>query len=173
MRKLRMPIKMETLARFLECCGYSAALRFHSKWEFITEMISVISLTNMVSQELAPGQSLIFSTPVMHSGKCECFRPNSGAVILRAQNAIYEVHFSANIGATAPGEAQLSIEVNGSPIFEGTMISTTVAAGDLNNVSRCIPIRTCGCGSETITIVNTGETTITVENPSLFVKRDA
>ena len=136
-------------------------------------MISVISLTNTVSQELAPGQSLIFGVPVMHSGKCECFRPNSGAVILRAPNAIYEVHFSANIGATAPGDAQLSIELNGSPIFEGTMISATVAAGDLNRVSCCVPIRTCCCGSETITIVNTGETTVTVENPSLFVKRDA
>lgn len=133
----------------------------------------MISLTNTNSQELAPGQSLIFGIPVLHSGKCECFRPNSGSVILRARNAIYEVNFHANIGATAPGVAQLSINLNNSPIFESTMISTTAAAGDLNSVGASIPIRTCECGCEFITVVNTGETTVTVENPSLFVKRDA
>lgn len=134
----------------------------------------MIILTNTVSQELAPGQSLTFNLKVLHTGKCECFREGSGSVILRQRNAIYGIAFSANIGATvAAGAAQLDIESNGSPLVETTMISTTAAVGDLNNVAKCTAINTCCCGPESITIVNTGETTVVVEDPSLFIKRIA
>lgn len=133
----------------------------------------MIILTNLDSQELAPGQSLTLTQELLHTGCAECHRPNSGAVILRQQKAIYDVHFSANIGATAPGVAQLAIAVNSSPLIETTMISTTAAAGDLNNVAKDTGIQTCCCGPETVTIINTGETTVTVENPSLFIKRVA
>lgn len=133
----------------------------------------MIILTNLASQELAPGQSLTFNAEVLHTGRCECHRPNSGAVILRRQQAVFGIHFSANIGATAPGVAQLSICINGSPLIETTMQSTTAAAGDLNNVAKDTAIQTCCCGPETITVVNTGETTVTVEDPSLFVERKA
>ena len=133
----------------------------------------MIILTNIASQEIAPGQSLIFTNEILHTGRCECHRPNSGSVILRQQNAIYEVHFSADIGATAPGVAQLAIAVNGSPLVETTMISTTDAAGDLNNVAKDTGIQTCCCGPETVTIINTGETTVTVADSSLFIKRVA
>jgi hypothetical protein len=92
---------------------------------------------------------------------------------MRVQNAIYEVHASANIGATTAGVAQLDILLNGSPLVEGTMISTTDAAGDVNNVAKNTAVRTCCCGPETVTIVNTGETTIVVEDPTLFIRRIA
>lgn len=133
----------------------------------------MIILTDSVSQELAPGQSLIFDTEILHTGCAECHRIGSGAVTMRMQNAIYEIHFSANIGATAPGVAQMAIDINGSPLVETTMISTTAAAGDVNNVAKDTAIKTCCCGPETCTIVNTGETTIVVENPTLFIKRVA
>lgn len=134
----------------------------------------MIILTNTASQELAPGQSLTFDTEILHTGCAECHRIGSGAVILRMQNAIYEVNFGANIGATvAAGVAQLDIELNGSPLIETTMISTTDAVGDLNNVSKTTGVKTCCCSSETITIVNTGDTTVIVEDPSLFIKRIA
>jgi len=134
----------------------------------------VIILTNTASQELAPGQSLIFDTEVLHTGCAECHRINSGAVTLRRRQAVYGINFGANIGATAPGVAQLAIEVNGSPLIETTMISTTASAGDVNNVAKTTAVQTCCCGPETVTIVNTGATTIVVEkNPSLFIKRIA
>lgn len=133
----------------------------------------MIILTNTASQELAPGQSLTFDTEILHTGCAECHRIGSGAVTLRQQQAIYEVHFSANVGATAPGVAQLAIDINGSPLIETTMVSTTAAAGDVNNVAKDTAIRTCCCGPETCTITNTGETTVIVENPSLFIKRVA
>lgn len=133
----------------------------------------MIILTNSVSQEVAPGQSLSFNTDILKTGCAECHRVGSGAVVLRQQQAIYELHFSANIGATSPGVAQLAIDINGSSMPETTIISQTAAAGDVNNVSIVDAVRTCCCGPETITVVNTGETTVVIENPSLFVKRIA
>lgn len=135
----------------------------------------MIILTNTVSQELAPGQSLIFDTTVMHTRcnnrKAECHRVGSGSVTLQFPNSIYEIDFSANVGATEPGVAQLAIGVNGSTLVETTMISTTAAAGDVNNVAKNTAVRTCCCGQEAVTITNTGTTTVVVENPSLFIKR--
>lgn len=133
----------------------------------------MIILTNTASQELAPGQSLTFDAEILHTGCAECHRAGSGAVTLRQQQAIYDIHFSANIGATAPGVAQLAIVVNGSPLPETTMISTTAAAGNVNNVAKDTALRTCCCGPETCTIVNTGDTTVVVENSTLFIKRVA
>lgn len=137
------------------------------------EMIEVIILTNSGSQELAPGQSLTFDTVVLHTGRCECYRPGSGAVIVRgACGAIFDDDFSANIGATAPGVAQIALAVGGSQMRETTMVSTTAAAGDVNRVSADTSIRTCG-GNETLTVTNTGTTTIVVENPLWRVRRVA
>ena len=133
----------------------------------------MIILTNQVSQELDPGQSLTFSMVVLRTGCAECYRQGSGAVILRKPNAIYGIDFTGNIGATAPGVAELSIMINGSPLIETPMISTTAAAGDVNNVSKRTAVQTCCCGPETCTVVNTGETSIVVENPLLFIKRVA
>ena len=133
----------------------------------------MLILTNTASQEIAPGQILIFDLTRLHTGKCECYRNGSGSVGLRAQNAIYEINFSANIGAPVAGVAELSIVANGSPLTETTMMSTTATAGDLNNVSTTTAIRTCCCSSEFVTVMNTGTTTVTVDNPSLFIKLTA
>lgn len=134
----------------------------------------MIILTNTASQELNPGQSLTFNLEILHTGKCECFRNGSGSVLLSPRNSIYDIAFGANIGSTtAATSAQLSVMVNGSPLTETTMISETTTVGNLNNVGRHTAIKTCCCGAESVSVTNTGETTIVVENPSLFIKRIA
>ena len=134
----------------------------------------MIILTNNASQELAPGQSLTFNTEILHTGCAECHRIGSGAVTLRMQQAIYEVFFKANIGSTtAATPAQFTIFLNGSPMTETTMVSTTNAVGDVNTVACETGVRTCCCGPETLTIVNNGETNIVVEQPLLKIKRVA
>ena len=133
----------------------------------------MMNLTNDTSLTLGPGQSVTFNLEILHTGDAECHRPGSGSVMLRMLRAIYDISFKANIGATAPGVANLTIFLNGSPMPETAMISATAAAGDLNNVSCSTCVRTCCCGPETITIVNNGETTITVEQPLLKIKRVA
>ena len=134
----------------------------------------MIILTNNASLELAPGQSLTFNTEILHTGCAECHRIGSGAITLRMQQAIYDIFFKANIGATtAATPAQLAMYLNGSPMTETTMVSTTAAVGDVNNVACETGVRTCCCGPENLTIVNDGESTVVVEQPLLKIKRVA
>ena len=136
----------------------------------------MLVLSNSIEQTVLPGQSVTFDTNVLHTGCAECHRPNSGVVNLTAKNAIYEIIFNANIGSTTESEqAQFAISIDGSPLLETTVISTTAAAGDLNNVSSGTLLKTCCCaGCESVTVTNTGTTTVNIgSNPCLRIKRVA
>lgn len=134
----------------------------------------MIELSNTTAQTIAAGQALTFDTVVLRSGCAESHRTNSGIVTLRADCAIYEVHFAANISGTAAGPVQLAIALDGEPLVETTLISTVGAAGDMNNVATATLVRTgCGCCGR-ITVVNNGTEPVVVgANPALFVKRVA
>ena len=131
----------------------------------------MISLSNTTAQTLEPGQSITFNTVLLHSGCAECHRPNTSSVKLRAKG-IYDIHFSANIAATAVGIAQLSIQIGGDTLNESTMIVTTATANSLNNVATAIPVKNCCDDFDRVTVTNTGSTTVLVgENPVLFISR--
>lgn len=133
----------------------------------------MIQLSNTTAQTLIPGQAITFDKVLLHTGCGECHRTNSSSVKMRANCGTYEIAFGGNIGATAATTAvQLSIQVGGETIPSSTMISTTAAVGNLNSVSRVIPIKN-SCGDyDRITVVNTGTTNVTVgANSTLFVKR--
>ena len=134
----------------------------------------MIVLSNTTAQTLAPGQSLTFDTVVLKTGCAEAHRTNSGIVTLRANNAIYELHFAANISATTAGTAQLAIALDGEPLLETTMINSIGTAGDPDNAATATLVRTgCGCCGR-VSVTNTGTTSAIVSaNPSFFVKRVA
>lgn len=134
----------------------------------------MIELSNTTAQTIAPGQSLTFDTMILKSGCAEAHRTNSGIITLRANCAIYEVHFAANIAGTAAGPVQLAILLDGEPLAETTMISTPAAAADTNNVATATLVRTgCGCCGR-ISVQNTGTSDVVVSpNPAFFVKRVA
>lgn len=132
----------------------------------------MIELSNTTAQTLTPGQAITFDRVIFKTGCAECHRANTSSVKLRA-NGTYQVSFSANIGATeAATPAQLSILLGGDPIFDGTMISTTVAVGDLNSVAKTIGVRN-SCGDyDRLTIVNSGSSNVNIgAGSSLFIKR--
>lgn len=131
----------------------------------------MISLSNTTAQTLEPGQSITFNTVLLHSGCAECHRPNTSSVKLRAKG-IYDIHFSANIAATAVGIAQLSIQIGGDTLNESTMIVTTTTANSLNNVATAVPVKNCCDDFDRVTVTNTGSTAVLVgENPVLFISR--
>ena len=135
----------------------------------------MIELSNTSEQTLTPGQSLTFDTVILKTGCAEAHRTNSGIVTLRASCAIYEVHFAANVSGTAAGPVQLSLELDGEPLPEATVVSTvTTAAADLNNVATATLIRTgCGCCGR-VNVVNTGTSDVVVSaGAALFAKRVA
>lgn len=135
----------------------------------------MIVLSNSNAQVLAAGQSATFNFVILHTGCGECYRPNSGAVNLIQNNAIYEVGYNCNIGGTAEGDAQIAISLDGTPLSETTQKVVTAAAGDLEGVSASTYVKTCCHGfAGIITLTNTGTTEINLDaNPKLSVKRVA
>lgn len=133
----------------------------------------MIELSNTTAQTIAPGQALTFDTVILNTGCGECHRANSGIITLR-KIGIYEVHFSANISGTTTGPVQLSIELDGEPLVETTMISTPVAAADADNVATSTLVKTCAGCCGRLTVVNTGTSDVVVSpNPVFYVKRVA
>lgn len=136
----------------------------------------MIELSNTNAQVLAAGQSAVFNSVILHTGCAECYRNNTGAVNLTQKNAIYEVSFNCNIGATTAGDvAEIGITLDGSPLQETNSKVVTAAAGDLQNVSAETFISTCCCGNgNTVLLTNLGTTEITLdEYPRFSVKRKA
>ena len=122
----------------------------------------MLVLSNSIDQTLNPGQSATFDVEVLHTGSGECHRPGSGAVGLKSKRGVYRLVFSGNIGAVAPGEAQIAIQYDGSPLLETTAISQTATAGDLNNVCTGTLVITCCCDGGVVTVANTGTDQITL-----------
>ena len=133
----------------------------------------MIQLTNTGEQTLQPGQSATFDTVVLKTGCSETHRLNSGLVRVKG-GGCYEVSFSANITGTAAGPVQLSIELDGEPMPETTIVNSIGTAGDLENAATSTIFRTCcGCCAR-LTVANTGTSVVTVgAGPSLSVKRVA
>lgn len=134
----------------------------------------MIELSNTAAQTIAPGQSLTFDTVILKTGCAEAHRTNSGIITLKADCAVYEIHFAANISATAAGTAQLAIALDGEPLVETTMINSIGTAGDPENAATATLVKTgCGCCGK-ISVTNTGTTSVIVSaNPAFFVKRVA
>lgn len=132
----------------------------------------MIQLTNTTAQTLSPGQALVFDAVELRTGCAELHRANSSIVTLSAKCGVYDVSFGANVSGTAAGPVQLSIELDGEPLFTGTMISTVTTAADPNSVSRTVPVRTgCGCCGR-VTVVNTGTSDVVVSpGATLYVRR--
>lgn len=134
----------------------------------------MIELTNTTAQTLEAGQAITFDKVLLKTGCGECHRASTSSVKLRSRG-IYMVSFGGNIGGATAGTAvQLSIALGGDILADGTVISTSAAANDLNAVSRTLPVQnTCG-DYDRVTVVNTGTTTVTVGAGSvLFVRRVA
>lgn len=131
----------------------------------------MIVLSNSQQQTLPPGQALTFDLVKLHSGCGECHREGSSAVKMKC-SGIYELAFHANIGGTVAGPLQLALQVGGETLLETTMISTTGAVGDLNNVGAETRVRNC-CGDyDRVTVVNTGTSDVVVDaNAALVVGR--
>lgn len=131
----------------------------------------MLAITNTAVQTLAAGATMVLPVKLIGSGTCECHRTNTNSIKMR-EHGKYEIGFSGNIGTVAEGDAQIAIAVGGVILPETTMISATIAAGDLNNVSKTTFVNNC-CGDfDRITVVNTGTAAINVgANPILYARR--
>lgn len=142
-------------------------------------------------QTVNPGESIVFTeSPVPCERGFVRHRDDTGSFLLsgyvpnngcncncnRSQSATYLVDFGANIavptGETV-GEISVAIAIDGTTVPTSTMIVTPAAVEEYFNVSRAINVQIWKGCCETVTIRNTSDIPILVQNANvLFDRRD-
>ena len=139
-----------------------------------------MEITANAIQTVPAGASVIFTDTVI-CGNCSIMhREGSGLVTLRGLTdqcrARFRVSFGGNIALPADGTVgpiSLAIAINGEPVATTTMISTPAAVEEFNNVFSAIFIDVPkGCCSQ-ISVRNTSDQPIDVQNANLIVERVA
>ena len=139
-----------------------------------------MELTANAIQTVGAGANVLF-TDVPVIGNCSMIhRDGSGLVTLRGLTdqcrARFRVSFGGNIaiptGGTV-GPISLAIAVNGEPVATTTMISTPGAVAEYNNVFTAIFLDVPKCCCSQISVLNTSESEIEVQNANLIIERVA
>ena len=131
-------------------------------------------------QTVLENQNVLFTDTVVPGKACTMHRTGSGLVSLKGLTnqcrARFKVSFGANIGLPTGGAVEaisLALAISGEPVAATTMISTPAAVEEFNNVFSSIFLdvpRGC-CFS--VSVVNTSEQDIDVQNANLIVERVA
>ena len=140
-------------------------------------------------QTVNPGESVVFTATtipctrglVQHSDETGNFLlsgwvpSNNGCPCCNNNNpADYLVDFGANItvptGGT-PGEISVAFAVDGSTLPASAMMATPAAIGDFFNVARSITVEIFNGCCQTLTIRNTSDQAINVQNATVRITR--
>ena len=138
-------------------------------------------------QTVNPGESIVFTdAPVPCERGFVRHRDDSGNFLLsgvvywpgcrccRKNNATYSVDFGANIaipeGGTV-GDISVAIAIDGSTVPASEMIVTPSAVNEYWNISRAINIQVWSGCCETVTIRNTSDQAILVQNANVIFGR--
>ena len=142
-----------------------------------------MEITANALQNVAVGSNILFTeTPI--AGSCSMIhREGSGLVTLRGitsqSRARFRVLFNANIaipsGATvsAATASVAAIALDGEAVGSATMISTTSAAAEFNNISASLFIDVPSGCCQTLSVKNIGSQELSVENANLIIERVA
>ena len=139
-----------------------------------------MEITANAIQTVSEGANVLFSDTVA-SGNCSILhREGSGLTTLRGLTAQckarFRVSFGGNIAIPTGGTVEaisLALAINGEPVATTTMISTPAAVEEYNNVFSAIFLDVPkGCCSQ-ISVQNTSDQAIEVQNANLIVERVA
>ena len=141
-------------------------------------------------QTVNPGESVVFTdTPVpcsrgfiRHRDETGSFLlsgyvPNSGCncrMCNQNQSATYLVDFGANIAVptgSTPGQISLAVAIDGTTVPASTMTVFPPAVEEYFNVSRAINVQVWKGCCETVTIRNTSDIPILVQNANVLFSR--
>ena len=139
-----------------------------------------MELTANAIQTVEANRSLYFTDTVV-SGNCSIFhRDQSGLVTLRGLTdqcrARFRVSFGGNVAVAEGGTAgpiSLAIAISGEAIPTTTMISAPAAIGEYNNVFSSIFLDVPRSCCYQISVVNTSDQAIDVQNANLIAERVA
>lgn len=139
-----------------------------------------MELTANALQAVEANQNILFTDTAI-AGSCSILhRAGSGLVTLRGITnqcrARFRVTFGGNVSLPAGGTlgpVSLAIAINGEPVATTTMISTPAALEEFNNVFSSIFLDVpAGCCSQ-VSVKNTTNQSIDVQNANLIVERVA
>lgn len=138
----------------------------------------MLELSTSTAQTLAPGQALVFDRRILGCS-CGCCHRNNSSTVKMLNGGTHRISFFGNIAVptdvTPPTTGlQLQVSLSGSPLAESRMIATPADADQFFNVSSSIVEKTCKCckSFDTVTIVNTGTTSVDVAaGANLIVER--
>ena len=140
-----------------------------------------MEITANAVQTVTVNQAVLFTETAVPGNASMIHREGSGLVGLRGlpngqYRARFLVEFSANVavptGETV-GPVTLAIAINGEGVGTSSMISTPAAVEEYNNVSTSIYIDVpIGCCSQ-VSVENTGDIPVSVQNANLIVERVA
>lgn len=139
-----------------------------------------MELTANAIQTVAENANVLFTDTVV-GGNCSILhRDGSGLVTLRGLTsqcrARYRVSFGGNIAIPTGGTVDpisLALSINGEPVATTTMISTPAAVEEFNNIFSAIFLDIPrGCCSQ-ISVKNTSDQDIEIQNANLIVERVA
>lgn len=136
--------------------------------------------TAVALQTVPVNQSVYFTDTVVCGNNSIVHREGSGLVTLRGLTcqcrARFRVMFGANIAIPEDGTVEaisLALAINGEPIQSTIMIETPAAVEEFSNVFSAIFIDVpAGCCLQ-ISVRNTSEQPIDVQNANLIVERVA
>lgn len=139
-----------------------------------------MEITANAIQTVNDGSNVLFSETVVNGNCSILHREGSGLVTLRGLTnqcrARFRVSFGGNIAIPTGGTVEaisLALAINGEPVATTTMISTPTATGEYNNVFSAIFLDVPrGCCSQ-ISVKNTSEQDIEVQNANLIIERVA
>lgn len=144
--------------------------------------------TNSAQQQVNPGETIIFTeNPVPCNRGLILHRDDTGSFLLkgyvprqygcpcrRQRTANYLVDFGANIaiptGGTV-GAISVAITIDGSTIPASTMTVTPAAVEEFFNVSRAINAGIFAGCCESISVRNTSDQSILVQNANIIITR--
>ena len=140
-----------------------------------------MEITANAVQTVAENQNVLFTDTVV-CGNCSILhREGSGLVTLRGLTnsqcrARFRISFGGNIAVPTGGtvsEISLAIAINGEPVPASTVISTPAAVEEFNNVFSSIFLDVPkGCCYQ-ISVRNTSDQDITIQNANLIIERVA
>jgi hypothetical protein len=139
-----------------------------------------MEITANAIQTVASNQNVLFTeTPV--DGSCSILhREGSGLVTLRGITnqcrARFKAFFSGNIAIPTGGTVEpisLAIAINGEAVATTTMIQTPAAVEEYANVASAVYLDVpAGC-CLTVSVTNTSDEAINVQNANLIIERVA
>ena len=136
--------------------------------------------TAVVLQTVEENSNVLFTETPVYPTKCIVHREGSGIITLKGVTnqcrARYLVAFNGNIQIPADGtvgEISIAIAIDGESLGSAEMIVTPAAVEEFFNVSAHAYVDVpCGC-CVTVSVRNTSDQAIEVQNASLIVNRVA